>query len=128
MTSIDLKIVTSVNVIFDWIDQQLNKRGWSNSELARNAGLSHSAISMVRNGQRGVTFEFCLAIAQAFGERPEKIFRIAGLLPASAGVVDDLTKEEAEVLELWRSLPTDEQSRKLMFDFLKGWVESNREQ
>lgn len=114
-----------MNDFFDWIDQELNKRGWSNSELARQADLSQSFMSMVRNGQRGVTFEFCLAIAKAFGERPEKVLRAAGLLPAPSGKMEDLTEEEAEVVELWRSLPGGT-PRSLMLKFLRGWVENNK--
>lgn len=81
MVIIYLKIITTVNDLFTWIDDELNKRGWSDSELARRGGISQSTVSMVRNGQRGASQVFCRAIAKAFDEPPERVLRLAGLLP-----------------------------------------------
>lgn len=108
------KIITTVNGLFNWIDDELNKREWSYSELARRAGVSQSMVSMVRNGQRGITAEFCAAIARALGENPEKVLRLAGLLPASAGKVADLLPDEGELIDMYRRATVDDRRRILV--------------
>lgn len=90
--------------LFRWIVDETEKRNWSNNELAKRAGLSPSHLSMVMSGQRSVTYDFCAGIARAFGERPEVVFRKAGLLPASSGKMSDLTEEEKELVESYRQL------------------------
>lgn len=90
--------------LFRWIVDEVERRSWSNNELAKRAGLSPSHLSMVMSGQRSVTFDFCAAIAKAFGERPEVLFRKAGLLPPSSGKMDELNEEEAELIQIRRKL------------------------
>jgi transcriptional regulator with XRE-family HTH domain len=101
-----------------WVTAELEKRGWSYSELARQTGeFSPSAIARVINEERGVTYPFCMGIAHAFNMRPEPVLRRAGLLPALPGLDNDAAidrtmevmrqltpAERAEVLEyaLWR--------------------------
>lgn len=134
MNEFYLKIITMVNatkndaavIFFDWIDAKLVDRGWSYNELARKAGLSQSFVSMVKNGQRGLSADFCIAIAKALGERPEKVLRIAGLLPPSAGRADDLTTEEGELIALYRKVKTQTE-RQVVFNILRGLVQQNGE-
>lgn len=90
--------------LYKWITAELEQRGWSNNELGRRADISSGHISQIMSGQRPVTFEICLSLAKAFGERPEKILRLAGLLPQSSGKMDDLDKEEAELIQIRRKL------------------------
>ena len=44
-------------------------------------------------GKHQAGFEFCRRVARAFGEPPEKVLRIAGLLPAR-----ELDEEQLELL------------------------------
>mgnify|MGYP001824781144 CR=1 FL=1 len=81
------------NDVLIWINEEMDNRGWSQRELARRADLSHGTISKVIAGQTRVTFEFCHAIAQAFGEPPQKLFRLAGLLPPLPSEQDELIEE-----------------------------------
>lgn len=111
-----------MNELLDWIDQELYKHDWNTSELARRAGLSQSAVSMVRSGQRGVSADFCIAIAKAFGERPEKVLRIAGILPPTGGKADDLTGEEAELVKVYRGL--SQMGRQYALDMVHGLREA----
>ena len=92
------------NKLFSWVNSEAEKREWNYSEVARRAGISHSSLSLVLSGQRNITFDFCAAVAKAFGERPEKVFRIAGLLPPSSGAMEDLSADEAELVEIYRAL------------------------
>lgn len=86
--------------------------------------MSQSAVSMVLNGQRGVSADFCIAVARAFGERPEKALRLAGYLPASAGSADDLTEAEANLIKWYRQL--DERGRADVEDMVATLAEAVR--
>jgi transcriptional regulator with XRE-family HTH domain len=63
-----------------WLDAELAQRGWSYSQLARWAGLSHSMLSRLRAGALP-SWSACRAVAEALGLPPEEVFRQAGLLP-----------------------------------------------
>jgi hypothetical protein len=60
-----------------------------------------ATISRIVLGQRDAGSDVCLAIARALGERPEAVYRLAGLLPPVLPSVD----EEEEALSILRSLP-----------------------
>jgi transcriptional regulator with XRE-family HTH domain len=78
-----------------WLDAQLSDRNWSDHQLARKAGISHSVISKAR---RGIPpkWDACAAIASALDLPPEVVFRQAGLLPP-------LPPAQGEIEE-WRHL------------------------
>ncbi|MCB0117580.1 MAG: helix-turn-helix transcriptional regulator [Anaerolineales bacterium] len=59
----------------------MNRREWSQADLARYSDLNRAVINKLLNGQsmpRPSTLE---GIARAFRTPVEKVFRIAGLLP-----------------------------------------------
>ena len=68
----------------DWLNQNLNERGWSQSEAARRSGLSASAIQQVVGGITRPGPRLCRGLARAFGVAPEEVFRLADLLPPPA--------------------------------------------
>lgn len=70
-----------MNPIVAWLRAELDRRRWSNNELARQAGLSPAGVSQVMNGQQNPGVDFCRGVAKAFNEPPERVFRLAGLLP-----------------------------------------------
>jgi transcriptional regulator with XRE-family HTH domain len=111
--------------LFRWIVDETERRNWSNNELAKRAGLSPSYVSMVLSGQRSVTFDFCAGIAKAFGERPEVIFRKAGLLPTSSGKMSELSEDEKELVEAYRELSPGLKpvALGLLKDLLNRWRE-----
>ena len=80
-------MVIMENKFGDWINEQVAIRGWSFRELGRRAGKSHATISNVVAGKTKPTFDLCDGIAQAFGEKPVDVFRLAGLLPPAPAAV-----------------------------------------
>jgi len=86
-----------------WLNTQLEARGWTHRELARRAKTSHTAVSSVLAGQRRAGWDFCVAIAKALGERPERVFRMARLLPA----LPQIEEETEETITLLSNLPPE---------------------
>jgi transcriptional regulator with XRE-family HTH domain len=68
------------NAFAAWLDAELAQRGWSYSQLARRAGLSHSMLSRLRAGAPP-SWSACRLVAEALGLPPEEVFRQAGLMP-----------------------------------------------
>jgi transcriptional regulator with XRE-family HTH domain len=68
------------NPISDWLQSNLDRRGWSQSELARRAGLSSATVSDILSGNARPGFNFCRKVARAFELRTEEVLRIANLL------------------------------------------------
>lgn len=100
-----------------WLETELNKRDWRLADLARRANLDTGSISRILSGARKPGPEVCVAIARALNHPPEKIFRLAGLLPTDPG----MDTEEKELLHLFRQLGT--QQRKLALVALRAWAE-----
>jgi transcriptional regulator with XRE-family HTH domain len=65
----------------DWLEQELQSRDWSVSDLARKAGVQPASLSRILNKTRKAGPDICRAVAEAFHVSPEKVFRKAGLLP-----------------------------------------------
>lgn len=87
----------------DWLNTEINTRGWTSNELARRAELSSGAISLVLSGQRSPGPDFCLGIARALRIPPERVFRQAGLLPPYI-IGDEDEKNEHELIDYYRTL------------------------
>jgi len=81
------------NEFSTWLTTEMNRRGWSNSELARRAEIVPSAISMVISGHRGPGLDLCVGLSRAFKIPPEDVLRKAGLLPPLP-LPDDPTLQE----------------------------------
>jgi transcriptional regulator with XRE-family HTH domain len=76
----------------EWLQGELDRRGWDQSKLARRAGVSQGQVSRVLSGTRGLGPDTCRAIARALDLPEEVVFRKAGLLSEKS--------EEAEKLKL----------------------------
>ena len=72
-----------------WLLTEMNKRSWSQGELARRAGVTQGAVSHVLGDMRSPGPEFCKAVAFALDYPQEFVFRKAGILD------DTPTKEDA---------------------------------
>jgi len=88
-----------------WLTSEMDRRGWTNSELARQAGIAQSNISMVISGQKNPGLSFCVNVAQAFGYPPERVLREAGLLPPAPSEDEP---EYRELVEVAKNLSSEE--------------------
>jgi transcriptional regulator with XRE-family HTH domain len=77
----------------DWLREQLKERGWNQAELSRRSGISQPHITKALNGERNFGEQSIKAIAEALQFPPEKVFRIAGILPP-------ISKERSQLGEL----------------------------
>lgn len=109
-------------VFVQWILDGLKEHGWSQSELARQAGMTRGAISNIINNYRNKpTPETIRALARAFGKPEEEGFRAAGLLeksefdPADEELLylfDQLTEEEQEEVLAYARMRLERQNQK----------------
>ena len=65
----------------NFLNSELERRGWSINELGRRANISASQAANVIAGRSEPGLEFCLAIADTFRLDPVNVLRMAGLLP-----------------------------------------------
>lgn len=105
-------MITMDDKLSVWLTRELKKRGWSHRELSRRAKVSQTAVSEAISEGRNVGCDFCLKIAKALGEPPERIFRMAGLLPALP-MEDDPTLRS--LIEFARGLPAAERLEMLRY-------------
>lgn len=110
------------NKLINWITGELDRRSWSQRELARRAGIDVSGISTVLSEQRAPTFDFCEAIAKPLDCDPVEVFRIAGLISGHDLDVPGLTPEEAQIIQMYRAIPPGK-SRDYVRVFIKSWLE-----
>jgi transcriptional regulator with XRE-family HTH domain len=104
-----------------WLQNQLNKQGWSQSELVRrsNHQVSQTQLSNVLLGRRQAGPETCIAIARALGLSNEEVFRARGWLPASKSDIDPRAERVARRVS---ALPA--QSREIALDAIEPMLES----
>jgi transcriptional regulator with XRE-family HTH domain len=97
----------------DWLQAELQRRGWNQAELARRSGITSGQISRVLNREQGAGLETMRAVAQALDISLYDVFVRAGLLPAHAerdslvqqliDMLADLPRaDQEEILELAR--------------------------
>lgn len=96
-----------------WVGREIKRLGWSYRELARQAGISHTLISRTLSGDMPASADFCIKVAQALGESPEKVLRLAGILPLLPDSEDDPTLSEA--IDTLRNLPPNQRKEALRY-------------
>ena len=110
----------------DWINENLQKRGWTRADLARRTKISQSAYSMIFSGQREPGNDVLSALAKVFDLDLENVFRIAGILPAPKewsptqaewdDVFDRLSPQDQEELLQIARLKLDRQHKSIKVD------------
>lgn len=85
-----------------WLSNELNKRGWKTSELARRGGIHTGTLSNILSGARNPGPKTIRLIARGLGVPQEVVFQKAGVLPPAPADV----KYENELLFNFRQLDT----------------------
>jgi len=82
-----------------WLINEIETRNWSQSSLARKAGISRGTLSNIISGARGRGPDTLKAISRALKLPHEQVFRAAGLLPPKPDT-DPWIEEQAHKLTL----------------------------
>ena len=82
----------------EWLQEEMTKRGWSQSDMARFADLNRAVINKLLNGKSNPQPSTLGAIARALKIPIETAYRAAGLLPQSSDH-DDTTDELIYILK-----------------------------
>jgi transcriptional regulator with XRE-family HTH domain len=98
-----------VDEFIKWMIHGMERKGWTIRELSRRSGLTHATISNVLNGQRNPGLQFCLGIADAFSEPPERTLRRAGLLPELPAPEGHSEGTIKELMDIIYNLPIEKQ-------------------
>jgi transcriptional regulator with XRE-family HTH domain len=100
----------------EWLQSELDERGWSRLEAAKRGKISASIFDKVINGYSQPGLKFCVGIARAFNVPAETVLRRAGLLPLRS----DDTEIRREAMYLFDQL--DEETQKTFITILRGYV------
>jgi transcriptional regulator with XRE-family HTH domain len=87
-----------------WLARELKEKRLSQRELARQSAISQTLISQTLSGDVKPSADFCIKVAGTLGEPPEKLLRLAGILPPGT---DDPSLQE--LLEVARNLSSENQ-------------------
>ena len=66
-----------------WLLEHLEHKGWTQSELARQANVNQVTISNIINGNRGLGLDVAIKIADALSIPRSEILKQMGILPPS---------------------------------------------
>ncbi len=96
----------------DWLFTQMQQRGWSQADLARESGLTRQAIGRYLAEKTKTPDERALIkIAHAFGFSPETVLRAAGTLPSKPDVDEELD----QIMNEARKLQKDDRAELLAY-------------
>ena len=84
----------------EWLQTEMDKHGWSQSDCARASDLNRAVINKLLNGKCKPQPATLIALARGFKIPVEAAYRAAGLLPPN----QDLDDEVQEVIYIFNSL------------------------
>lgn len=99
------------NTFSTWLLHELNRRGWSQADLARKAYMTTSTVSNLLNGRRQVGLGTANSLAKAFRVPVPEILSVAGLIPK----IPESTAEEEQLLYLFRQMNEDQRRDLLLY-------------
>jgi transcriptional regulator with XRE-family HTH domain len=67
-------------IFVEWLDEELNRRNWTRSELSRKAGVSTAALSLIYSGKRQPGHDLCINLSRALDIPQIIVLEKAGLL------------------------------------------------
>jgi len=101
-----------------WLNDELNKRGWSQADLARETNMARGSISLIMGQGRSLGLDSVVALSRAFGYSVDFILRRAGYLPAISA--DD--EQEQELVHKFNKLPSEARTDVLDFTRYKSGI------
>ncbi len=104
------------NKFADWLNSNLNERGWNQNDLVQRSGLSQGAVSKVLSGLRNPGLEFCEGMAKAFHIPVEIVFEKAGYIKPKTNIDHELEELNYQISQL----PPEEQ--KTIKDMVKFFI------
>lgn len=107
----------------EWLQTEMDKRGWSQSDSARACDLNRAVINKLLNGKCRPQPATLMAIAHGFKIPLETVYRAAGLLPPSS----DGDETMLELLHIFKSLQSP-QRRATAIMLLKALVAEEENQ
>jgi len=105
------------NDLASWLDDELAERGWSIREMARRAGVSHTAIASALNRKGRPSAELCVAIADVLGVSAIEVVQRAGILPSDPPETAAWRRLNA----MWDRLSDEDQGR--ILEIAETWVQ-----
>lgn len=76
----NVELCFQMQAFHEWLQEQMDERGWSQSELHRQADIDTGTISNLLNQVRPAGPEICRKLAKAFGLPQPVVFFHAGLI------------------------------------------------
>lgn len=107
----------------EWLQAEIDKRGWSQSDCARASDLNRAVINKLLNGKCTPQPATLMALARGFKIPVETAYRAAGLLPPSIDGSDAIQ----ELIFLFNSLQSP-QRRATAIVLLKALVTEEENQ
>ena len=102
----------------DWLQSELDKRRWSQADLAYSAGISRAVVNKLLNRKTYPQPDTLQAIARAFKIPIETVYRAAGLLPAET----EAETFEAEIIHKLKLIKSPKR-RKTAINLLNALID-----
>jgi transcriptional regulator with XRE-family HTH domain len=106
-----------------WLQREMDKREWSMSDLARNAGISRGAVANIMRGDRNPGVNVCEGIAKALKVSPEIVYRQAGILSPAV----DPNERAQELVHLFNLMGLEDQEETIDYARLRLKRQEERE-
>jgi transcriptional regulator with XRE-family HTH domain len=107
----------------EWLQMEMDKRGWSQSDCARACDLNRAVINKLLNGKCKPQPATLMAIARGFKIPVETAYRAAALLPPSSHGDETIQ----EVIHIFKSLQSPQRKATAMM-LLKALVAEEENQ
>jgi transcriptional regulator with XRE-family HTH domain len=115
-------IIMTMEDISRWLLENLERKGWTQSELARQANVNQVTISNIINGNRKLGLDVAIKIADALSIPRSEILKQMGILPPSPPTDIPSIREMNEAFAYLTS-----EERRLWLRMIENYVADRRE-
>jgi transcriptional regulator with XRE-family HTH domain len=117
-----LEMILNTTNFPDWLKSELDKRHWSQADLAYSAGISRAVVNKLLNRKTYPQPDTLQAIARALKVPVETVYRAAGLLPQEPEA-EEFAAEIVHKLKLIKS----PQRRRTAIRLLKALIDEEED-